>query len=141
MEQIEDESAASRRSTMELLAAFAALALMLAMVGVYGVMAWSVERKTREIGIRVALGAQPGRLMRGVLADGLRLSAIGSAVGIAGALAARRVLTSLVFEVSTSNPWIYAAAAMAMAVVAVAACYIPARRASRVDPAVALRTD
>jgi predicted permease len=141
MEQIEAESARSRRWTLALLAAFAGVALGLALVGIYGVMAWSVERRTREIGIRVALGAEPGRVARLVLAEGVKLCAMGAGIGLIGAVAARRVLASFVFGVSTADPWVYAGVIGLMAAVAMIACYFPARRAGRVDPMEALRTE
>ncbi len=141
MEQIVTESAHARRWTLILLGAFAALALGLALVGIYGVMAWSVARRTRELGIRVALGAEPGRVARLVLAEGVRLCAAGTAIGLIGAIAARRVLASFVFGVSTADPWVYGAVIGLMTAVAIMACYLPARRASRVDPLVALRTE
>jgi putative ABC transport system permease protein len=141
MEQIEAESARSRRWTLALLAAFAGVAWGLALVGIYGVMAWSVERRTREIGIRVALGAEPGRVARLVLTEGVKLCAMGSGIGLIGAVAARRVLASFVFGVSTADPWVYAGAIGLMAMVAIMACYFPARRAGRVDPIEALRSE
>jgi putative ABC transport system permease protein len=141
MQQIVTESAKSRRWTLVLLGAFAALALGLALVGIYGVMAWSVERRTREIGIRVALGAGPRRLAWLVLGEGVRLCATGAAIGVVGAIAARRVLASLVFGVSTADPWVLCAVMGLIGMVATGACYFPARRASRVDPTAALRTD
>ena len=141
MEQIAAESAKSRRWTLVLLGAFAMLALGLALVGIYGVMAWSVERRTREIGIRVALGAGPRRVAWLVLGEGVRLCAMGAAIGVVGAIAARRVLTVLVFGVSTTDPWVLCAVIGLMGMVATGACYFPARRASRVDPIQALKTD
>jgi len=124
---------------MALLAAFAALALILALVGIYGVMTWSVGQRTREIGIRVALGAGSGEVLTMIIGYGLKLSALGLALGIAGAFALRRLLRGLVFDVSPSDPLIYAGVAALMLSVALLACYIPARRASRVDPLIALR--
>jgi predicted permease len=141
MEQIVAESARSRRWTLALLGAFAALALGLALVGIYGVMAWSVARRTREIGIRVALGAGPGRIAWVVLREGVTLCAAGAGIGLIGAIAARRALASFVFGVSTADPWVYAAVIGVMAAVALAACCVPARRASRVDPIQALRAE
>jgi predicted permease len=141
MEQIVAESARSRRWTLILLGAFAVLALGLALVGIYGVMAWSVARRTREIGIRVALGAGPGRVVWLVLREGAKLCATGAVIGLVGAIAARRVLASFVFGVSTADPWVYGAVMGLMAAVAIAACYFPARRASRVDPIEALRAE
>ena len=139
MEEIVVQSAQSRRWTMALLAVFAGLALTLALVGIYGVMSWTVAQRTREIGIRMALGAGQGEVLGLVIRYGLKLSAAGLALGTAGALALRRVIAGLVFGVSPSDPAIYAAVAAAMLAVALAACYLPARKASRVDPLVALR--
>jgi len=139
MDQVFSQSAASRQWIMTLLGAFAALAMGLALVGIYGVMSWTVTRRTREIGIRVALGATTRQVLRGVLFYGIKLSTLGLAIGIAGALAARRFLATLVFGVNTADPWIYSGVALLMLAVALAACYIPARRASRVDPLTALR--
>ena len=139
MDQVLAESTASRRWTMTLLAAFAGLAMLLALVGIYGLIAWSVAQRTREIGIRVALGAHTGQVLRMVIGYGMKLSAAGLVIGLAGAFAARRFLASLVFDVSPADPWIYAGVAALMLAVALVACYIPARRASRVDPLIALR--
>jgi predicted permease len=139
MDELMSESARSRRWTMGLLAAFAGLALVLALVGIYGVMSWSVAQRTREIGIRMALGAQSGQVLAMVLRYALRLTAIGLIIGVAGGLALRRVLSSLVFDVSTADPLIYIGAVVLMLAAALLACYVPARRASRADPLVALR--
>jgi putative ABC transport system permease protein len=141
MNQLLAQSARSRRWTMALLAAFAGLALLLALVGVYGVMSWTVSQRTREIGLRMALGAGAGQVRRLVIGYGMKLSGLGIAVGLAGAYALRRILTSLVFDVSTSDPLIYAGVAALMLGVAALACYLPARRASLVDPSIALRWD
>ncbi len=139
MEEVVAESAASRRWTMTLLGAFAALALVLALVGVYGVMSWTVAQRTREIGIRVALGASTRQVLWTVVGYGLKLIAAGLVIGLAGGLALRRFLSTLVYGVSTADPWIYGSVIAAMLIVALAACYIPARRASRVDTLIALR--
>jgi putative ABC transport system permease protein len=141
MDQILAESAESRRWTMALLACFATLALVLALVGIYGVMSWSVAQRVREIGIRVALGADSRQVVGLVLGYGMKLSAVGLVIGLAGAFALRRVMETLVFDVSTSDPWVYTGVAGLMVLVAMAACYIPARRASRVDPLIALRCE
>ncbi len=141
MEQIAATSVQPRRSTATLLAVFAALALVLALVGIYGMMSWSVAQRTREIGVRMALGAAEANVMGLILGQGMKMTLIGMAIGAAGALALRRILASLVFQVSTADPWIYCGVAAAMFGVAVAACYLPARRASRVDPLIALRSD
>jgi putative ABC transport system permease protein len=133
------DSAHSRRWTMALLAAFASLALMLALIGIYGVMAWMVGQRTREIGIRMALGATASQVRAMVVRYSLKLSVWGMAIGLAGAFALRQVLTSLVFDVSPSDPVIYAAVAALLLAAALFASYLPARRAIRVDPSVALR--
>lgn len=139
MGQVLDESAESRRWTMALLSAFAGLALALALVGIYGVISWAVSQRTREIGIRMALGADRGQVLGMVIQYGARLCAIGLAIGLVGALALRRFLAGLTFDVSTADPMIYSGAALLMLAAALLACYLPARRACRVDPLVALR--
>jgi len=139
MDQVLGESTGPRRWTMAMLALFAALSMTLALVGIYGVMSWSVAQRTREIGIRVALGASRREVLRAVMWQGLKLSAIGLAIGIAGAFALRRFLASLVFGVSPADPVIYLGAALLMFAVALAATYFPARRAGKVDPLIALR--
>jgi putative ABC transport system permease protein len=139
MEDVVAESARSRRWTMALLGGFAGLALVLALVGIYGVISWSVAQRTREIGIRMALGAQTGQVLRMVVRYALKLSAIGVAIGVGGALALRHVLASFVFETSTADPLTYIAIVMLMLAAALLAGYVPARRASRADPLLALR--
>ena len=122
-----------------LIGIFAALALVLAAVGIYGVMSYSVNQRTNEMGIRVTLGAQPNDVFRIVVGEGLRLALIGVGVGLIGALAATRVLRTFLYGVSAINPVTFAVTAALLTLVAVAACYFPARRATRVDPMVALR--
>jgi predicted permease len=139
MDEVVAESASSRRLTMTLLAAFAGLALILALVGIYGVMSWSVAQRTREIGIRVALGADSREILALVVAYGLKLCGFGLAIGLAGAFMLRRLMSGLTFDVSPSDPAIYAGVVAMMLSVALLACYIPAKRASHVDPIVALR--
>jgi len=141
MEDVAAESAKTRRWTMGLLVAFAVLALSLALVGIYGLMSWSVAQRTREIGVRMALGAQTNQVIGMVIRYGMKLSALGLTIGLAGAFAVRRFLASLVFDVSTADPMIYGGAMILMLAVAMLACYVPARRASRVDPLIALRWD
>jgi predicted permease len=124
-----------------LLALFGALALVLSAVGVYGVLSYSVNQQTREIGLRMALGAQRGDVMRLILGQGLRLTVVGLGLGILVALALMRVLVSLLFDVRAYDPSTYTAVTLLLTAVALLACYIPARRAMRVDPMVALRYD
>ncbi|HTU34195.1 MAG TPA: ABC transporter permease [Candidatus Acidoferrum sp.] len=132
-------SIAAKRFITLLLGLFAVLALVLATVGMYGVMAFSVGQRTRELGIRMALGADRQSVMQMVLWQGARLALVGVAIGIATALAVTRVLAGFLFEVHPTDPATYAAIAILLILVASAACYIPARRAMRVDPMVALR--
>jgi predicted permease len=124
-----------------LLALFGALALVLSAVGVYGVLSYSVNQQTREIGLRMALGAQRGDVMRLILGQGLRLTVVGLGLGILAALVLMRVLVSLLFDVRAYDPSTYTAVTLLLTAVALLACYIPARRAMRVDPMVALRYD
>ena len=134
-----NESSALRRISVILLSCFAGLALFLAILGIYGVMSYSVTQRRPEMGLRMALGAQVGDILRLVLSDGLRLALIGLAVGLAGALALSRVLSSVLFQVSATDPWVLTGVALVLVACAVAASYFPARRATRVDPNVALR--
>jgi putative ABC transport system permease protein len=122
-----------------LLAVFAAIALLLSSVGIYGVLSYVVAQRTRHIGIRMALGATPAQVMRDVLWYGVRLTSVGLALGLAGAVAGTRVLSSLLYGVKPLDPLTFIAVPLLLAVVAVAASYIPARRATQVDPVVALR--
>jgi len=122
-----------------LLAVFAAIALLLSSVGIYGVLSYVVAQRTRQIGIRMALGATPALVMRDVLWYGVRLTVVGLAVGLAGAVAGTRVLSSLLYGIKPLDPLTFIAVPLLLAVVAVAASYIPARRATQVDPMVALR--
>jgi putative ABC transport system permease protein len=132
-------SLAQQRFNMLLLGLFAALALILATVGIYGMMAYRVGQRMHEVGIYIALGAQRRDVLRLVLGDGAKLAFFGIAMGIAGAIALTRVMTSLLFEVKPTDPETIAVVAILLAFVALAACYVPTRRAMRVDPVVALR--
>jgi ABC-type antimicrobial peptide transport system permease subunit len=118
---------------------FSTLALVLATAGVYGVMAFFVAQRTREIGIRIALGAQWNDVQRLVLKSGMSLVAIGLAIGVAGALALTRLMRSLLFEVAPTDLLTFGAVALCVIIAALLSCYIPARRATKVDPLVALR--
>ena len=141
MDEIIARSVADRRFALELLGVFATLALLLAAVGVYGVMSYSVSQRTHEVGIRVALGAQQTDILRLALGEGLRIVAIGLGAGLVGAAIVTRVFRSMLFEVAPGDPVTLLIASAMLAAVACLACYIPARRASRVDPLVALREE
>lgn len=139
MEQVISETVARQNFNMVLLSVFAGIALLLAAIGIYGLMAYSVERRTQELGIRMALGAGGGDVLKLVLWHGARLTAIGVAVGLALAYALVRVLSTLLFGVKAADPLSFAATAGVLAAVAMAATLIPARRAAKIAPAVALR--
>ncbi|HEV2388307.1 MAG TPA: ABC transporter permease [Candidatus Acidoferrales bacterium] len=139
MNQFMQDSFSTRRFTLILLGLFSALALALAAVGIYGVVSYAAALRTHEIGIRMALGAAPAGVLRLVVGQGARLAAVGVAAGLAGALGLTRLLKSLLFGISASDPATFAAAAALLALVVLAASYVPARRAAKVDPLVALR--
>jgi putative ABC transport system permease protein len=139
MDELVSSALARPRFNTLLLAVFAALALSLSAVGVYGVMAYTVAQQTHEIGIRMALGAQARDVLRMVVGQGLRLIVIGLSVGVAGAFALTRLMSSLLYGVTAADPLTFAAVALLLAGVALLACYIPARRATKVDPMEALR--
>jgi putative ABC transport system permease protein len=141
LEETVSRSVSERRFTMLLLGLFAALALVLAAVGIHGVLSYAVAQRTREIGVRVALGARPWRVVQLVLMEGLVLSAAGLAIGLAGALALTRLLASLLYGTTPTDPATFIGVMAFLIVVALAASYIPARHATRVDPVVALRTE
>jgi ABC-type antimicrobial peptide transport system permease subunit len=136
-----DDHLAPRRLAMWLIAGFAAVALALALVGIYGVMSCTVSERVPEIGVRLALGANPDGVRRMVVRDGLRLALPGLAAGALLAAAVTRVARALLFEVSPTDPATFATVAAVIAAVALVACYLPARRASRVDPLVAIRAE
>jgi putative ABC transport system permease protein len=139
MAEVIGSSIAQPRFRTTLLSLFGAAALLLAAIGIYGVLAYTVAQQTREIGIRMALGANPGKVLRLVLGRGLRLAGFGTAIGILAALMLTQLLNSLLFGVSATDPVTFAAVAGLLLGVALLACYVPARRAMRVDPMVALR--
>jgi putative ABC transport system permease protein len=139
MRAVLSEAVATPASTASLFIAFAALALVLGMVGIYGVLAFLVSKRTREIGIRLAMGAQRNDVFWMVLKEGAKFYAAGVTLGLIGAFATTRLLASELYGVSAVDPLTYVAVAAVMALVTLLACYVPARRAMRVDPLVALR--
>jgi len=139
MEEVVGSASAQPRFTMLLLAVFSATALILAIVGIYGVIAYSVAQRTAELGIRMALGADQGDVLKLVVGHGLRLTVTGIAIGLAGALALTRLMSSLLYQTSATDPIAFLASALLFTVVAVLASYLPARRATRIDPTQALR--
>ena len=141
MDQIIARSVADRRFALELLGVFAAVALLLAAIGIYGVMSYSFSQRTHEVGIRVALGAQRLHILRMALAEGMRIVVIGLAAGLVGAAIMTRFFRSMLFDVGTTDPITFLSVSAILAGVALFACYIPARRATRVDPLVALRQE
>jgi putative ABC transport system permease protein len=141
MNEILAEEVAQRRIGMTLLAAFAALALALASLGIYGVLSYSVAQRTQEIGVRMALGAGRKDVLRMALADGMRLTTAGVAIGLGASFALTRLMAGLLFGVSATDPATFAGIALLLIAVALLACYIPARRAAKVDPMIALRRD
>jgi predicted permease len=141
LQQLVDRSISPRRFFVLMVSAFATLGLLLASLGIYGVISYSVARQTRDIGIRMALGASAGELQMGVIGRTLKLALTGIGVGAAASFVVARWIGSLLFEISPSDPMTFAGTVLLLAVVALAAGYVPARRASRVDPAVALRSE
>jgi putative ABC transport system permease protein len=141
MDQYVADSVSPRRLNALLLGGFASLALVLASVGIYGVIAYSVTQRVHEIGIRMALGAQKMDVLRLVIGQGLTLTLIGMAIGSLAAVALMRAMKSMLFGVSATDPLTYAAVAVLVAGVSLLACWVPARRAAKVDPMVALRCE
>jgi len=141
LEQYLNDALSVKRIQFQVISAFGLLALLLASIGLYGVLSYSVAQRTREIGIRMALGAQSRDVLRMVAGQGLKLMALGVVIGLGGALAVTRALKSLLYGVSAADPWTFAAALVLLVIVALLACYPPARRATKVDPMVALRCE
>ncbi|MGH9498943.1 MAG: ABC transporter permease [Terriglobales bacterium] len=139
LDDVVDSSIAQPRFSAQLLGVFAGLALLLAGVGLYGLIAYAVAQRTQEIGIRFSLGAQRSDVLRMVLGEGIRLALLGSAIGLAAALGLTRLLSSLLFHVAPTDPMTFAGVGVLLTGIALLACYVPARRAMRVDPMVALR--
>ena len=141
LEQARSDTLATRRLTMILLAVFAALALLITVTGIAGVVATSVSQRTREFGVRLALGAEPTSLLGMVMRQGLTMVVAGLLLGLAGAVALSRVLANLLFDTAATDPATFAVVALVLLVAALSACFLPARRTMRVDPMVALRTE
>jgi predicted permease len=139
MEEVISDTLVERRISMIVLGSFAALALGLASMGIYGVISYLVGQRTREIGIRIALGARRGDVLRMVLGEGMKMTVIGVTIGLLASFGLTRLMANLLFGVSATDPLTFAGVAFVLTLVALAACYVPARRAMRVDPIVALR--
>ena len=139
MDDVIADNSQSQQFLSLLVGSFAGLAALLAAVGIYGVLSYAVTQRTREIGIRISLGATQGRVLAEVLREGMLLAAVGSAIGIAGAFAAGKILTTLLYQVKPGDLSIIVATTALLGVVALVACYLPARRAARLDPTNALR--
>jgi putative ABC transport system permease protein len=139
LNEVISDSFSARRLSMILLGVFAALALVLACAGIYGVISYLVGQRTHEIGVRIALGAQRGDVLRLMLGQGARMALLGVCVGVAASLGLTRLMSRLLFGVSATDPLTFAGVGVTLALVDLAACYIPARRALLVDPLVALR--
>jgi putative ABC transport system permease protein len=137
--QVLSNSLKARRFNLMMVGVFASTALLLAIAGLYGVMAYAVTQRTGEFGIRTALGASPGNILRLVVGQGIVTALIGVVIGLAGALILTRTLQSLLFGLSANDPLTFAGVALVLVLVALLACYVPARRAANVDPMVALR--
>jgi putative ABC transport system permease protein len=141
MDTLFDRSMGPRRFNLYLLAAFAGVALALAAIGLFGVMAYLVSQRTREIGVRLALGATRGEVFRLILGRGMALAGGGAVLGLIAAFGLTRVMETLLFSVSRTDPATFIAVPVTLITVAALACYLPARRAMRVDPVIALRTE
>jgi ABC-type antimicrobial peptide transport system permease subunit len=139
MEDVVSTSVSRQRFNMWLMTVFGASALLLAAIGIYGLMAYSVEQRTQEIGIRLALGAQTSQVKNMVVFQGMRLAIAGVIIGVAGAFALSRVIATFLFQVTARDPLVFVAVPLLLTVIAFFAVWLPARRASRVDPIIALR--
>ena len=139
MEQLASETIAPQHASVILIGIFAGMALLLAAIGIYGVISYAARQRTQEIGIRMALGAEPRAVLRLVMGEGLRLTVLGLGIGLTGALVLTRFLSSILYGVRPSDPMTFVMVALILATVALLASFMPARRATRVDPMAALR--
>jgi putative ABC transport system permease protein len=141
MEQIVAQSVAARRFSMLLLTIFALVALALASLGIYGLLSYAVSQRAREIGVRMALGAQSGDVVKLVIGQGMKLALIGVTIGLIASLALTRTMKTLLFGISATDPVTFAAIALLLTFVALLACFVPARRATTIDPLTTLRQE
>jgi ABC-type antimicrobial peptide transport system permease subunit len=141
MEAYLSEGMAQSRFSLVLMSVLGGIALLLTAVGVFGVISYSVSQRTREFGIRLALGEDPGRTKRSVVSDGMRLVLTSIGIGLAGSLLVTRLMAGLLYHVRPADPMTFAGIALLLSLVALVACYLPARRATKVDPALALRSE
>jgi putative ABC transport system permease protein len=141
LDETVSRTVSQRRFTMLVLGSLAAVALLLAAIGIHGVLTYAVSERTREIGIRVALGAEPNLVVKLVVKEGMQLALAGAVIGLVGAFALTRLMDALLFGVTATDPMTFAVVSVALGVVAFVASYIPARRATRVDPILALRVE
>jgi len=141
MNLLASQTLAVRRASAALFSAFAVLALVLACIGIYGVMAYAVTQRRQEIGVRMALGARRSNVLRMMMGFGFRLALYGVVIGLIGAFALTRLLQSLLFEVNAMNPLVFSIAALVLVAVSTAASYLPARAAASIEPMQALRTE
>jgi putative ABC transport system permease protein len=139
LESLLDESLAPRRVNAVLLGTFSAVGLLLGVIGLYGVMSYTVSQRTQEIGVRIALGAQEGDVLKLILGEGMLLALAGTALGIVGAFGLTRLMSSMLFGISAADPLTYSSISLLIIVVALLACYLPARRAAKLSPMLALR--
>jgi putative ABC transport system permease protein len=141
LDEFVSDARAQRRFSMSLLALFALLALLLAALGIYGVMSYAVARRTRELGVRIALGAQTRDVLRLIVGEGVRMMLLGIAFGLVGAFIVARALAGLLFGIAATDPLTFVGVTLLLFALAMLACYLPARRATKIDPMIALRND